>query len=67
MEEKKKKEKRKIYESQKRSIAKYDKENTTQIKMKLNNKTDRDIIDHLKKNRNKQGYIKSLIRDDMKK
>lgn len=67
MEEKKKKEKRKIYESQKRSIAKYDKENTTQIKMKLNNKTDRDIIDHLKKKGNKQGYIKSLIRDDMQK
>lgn len=60
-------EKRKIYDSQKRSIAKYDKENTTQIKMKLNNKTDRDIIDHLKKQGNKQGYLKSLIRDDMKK
>lgn len=68
MEEKKeKKKKRKIYESQKRSIAKYDRENTTQIKMKLNNKTDRDIIEHLQKQHNKQGYIKKLIRDDMQK
>lgn len=65
MEEKKKK--RKIYDSQRRSIAKYDKENTTQIKMKLNNKTDSDIIEHLKKQDNKQGYIKKLIRDDIKK
>ena len=59
--------KRKIYDSQRRAIARYDQANTTQIKMKLNNKTDRDIIEHLQKQKNKQGYIKELIRADMKK
>lgn len=62
-----KKKKRKIYDSQRKAIAKYDRENTTQFKVKLNNKTDQDIIDHLRKQENKQGYIKRLIRDDMKK
>ncbi len=54
-------------EAMRRGIAKYDKANTTQIKMKLNNKTDADILEHLDKQKNKQGYIKQLIRDDMKR
>lgn len=44
---------------------KYDKVNTIQIKLKLNKKTDADIIAWLYNNENKQGYIKSLIRADM--
>ena len=39
--------------------------NTTQIRMKLQNKTDRDILDLLGSLQNKQGYIKQLIRADM--
>lgn len=45
----------------------YDRENTTRINLKLNNKTDADIIQHLETVPNMQGYIKQLIREDMKK
>lgn len=45
--------------------AKWDKANTTQIKMKLCNSTDADIISYLNSLPNKQGYLKSLIRADM--
>ena len=44
---------------------KYDKNNTIQIKLKLNLKTDSDIIEQLKNQTNKQGYIKKLIRKDL--
>lgn len=45
----------------------YDKKNTVQIKMKLNRKTDADILEKLESVPNKQGYIKSLIRKDISK
>lgn len=46
---------------------KYDKNNTVQIKMKLNKNTDADIIEFLGTVENRQGYLKELIRNDMKK
>lgn len=45
----------------------YDASHTVQIKMKLNLKTDADILEKLGAVGNKQGYIKSLIRADIKK
>lgn len=45
--------------------ARYDLENTVQIKMKLNKKTDADILEKLDEVENKQGYIKGLIRKDI--
>ena len=45
---------------------KYDKENTTQILLKLNTKTDADVIGKLEKVGNKQGYIKELIRNNLR-
>lgn len=48
-----------------RAGAKYDKSNTRGLYLKLNEKTDRDIISHLATVQNKQGYIKDLIRADM--
>ena len=45
----------------------YQKENIKQIKFTLNKSTDGDIIDYLEKQANRQGYIKELIRQDMKK
>jgi hypothetical protein len=45
--------------------ARYDKANTTGIYLKLNNKTDADILEHLRRVDNRQGYIKELIRRDM--
>ncbi len=47
------------------SQQKYDKTNTTQIRMKLNLKTDADILEKLESVGNKQGYIKALIRADI--
>lgn len=54
-------------EAQKKAKAKYDKANTKQIMLKLNLKTDADILDQLDSVENKQGYIKDLIRKDLNK
>lgn len=43
----------------------YDRANTTRYQLKLNNKTDRDIIEKLNTVENKQGYIKECIRKDL--
>lgn len=53
-------------DAQKRAQIKYDAGQTVQIKMKLNKKTDADILRKLDSVANKQGYIKKLIRDDLK-
>lgn len=45
---------------------KYDKENTMQFNLKLNLNTDKDIIEKLNTVDSKQGYIKKLIRQDIK-
>lgn len=46
---------------------KYNRTHTVQIPIRLNLKTDADIIAHLAKMESKQGYIKELIRKDMKR
>lgn len=51
--------------AQKKAQAKYDKENTTQVRLKLNLKTDLDILEKLASVPSKQGYIKGLIRADI--
>ena len=56
-----------VSEAQKRANAKYDKSNTKMMSLKFNLQTDADILDRLAKVPNKQGYIKELIRKDMKK
>ena len=43
----------------------WDRMNTTMITMKLQNRTDRDILDLFGSLENRQGYIKRLIRDDL--
>lgn len=55
-----------------RARAKYDAENTLRIGLKLNRKTDADIIEHLRSippasggSGGMQGYIKELIRADV--
>lgn len=53
--------------AEKRAKDKYDKANTKQVKLKLNVKTDADIIEALELSGNKQGYIKKLIREDLQK
>ena len=54
-------------ESQIRASVKYNKENTVQISLKLNRSTDADLIESLNRVKNKQGYIKELIRRDIAK
>lgn len=53
-------------EAQKRAVAKYDAENTRRIVLKLNKTTDKDVLDRLDTVGNRQGYIKGLIRKDIK-
>lgn len=45
----------------------YDKANTVGLYIKLNKKTDADILAALAKCDNKQGFIKELIREDLKR
>lgn len=52
-------------EAHNRAVKKYDEANTKQIKLKLNKKTDADILEALESVPNKQGYIKNLIRKDI--
>jgi hypothetical protein len=46
---------------------KYDEANTIQIKLKLNTRTDADIIEYLDTTGNKQGTIKKLIREEIER
>lgn len=52
-------------EARNKAQAKYNKANTIQITLRLNTRTEADIIDHLRAQPNKQGYLKALIRADM--
>ena len=54
-------------EAKSRAQAKYDKEHTKGIYLKLNKETDADIIGYLEEVENVQGLIKSLIRREMVK
>ena len=54
-------------ESQARASAKYDAAHTVQVHLKLNTGTDADILRRLDQVDSKQGYIKGLIRKDLRK
>lgn len=54
-----------LTESQRKAQAKYDKANTRQVHLKLNLRTDADVIKALDSVESKQGYIKGLIRADI--
>lgn len=56
-----------VTDAQKKAAAKYEAEKTKQIKLKLNKRTDADILDKLEAEDNVQGYIKRLIRADLQK
>lgn len=52
-------------ESQTRAQKKYDAKHTRQLHLKLNRRTDRDVLEKLDSVPSKQGYIKALIRADL--
>ena len=54
-------------EAQLRAQRRYDAKNTRQVHIKLNLRTDEDVLDKLDSVPSKQGYIKQLIRADLKK
>lgn len=56
-----------ITEAQKRAQERYDREKTQRVQLKLNIGTDADILARLEEVDSKQGYIKRLIREDMKR
>ena len=53
-------------EAQRKAVTKYDAANTKQVHLKLNLTTDKDIIEKLGQVDNVQGYIKDLIRKDIR-
>ena len=54
-------------ESQKKAKAKYDRKTAKGVYLKLNKVTDGDILRKLAEEKNVQGYIKRLIRNDISK
>ena len=55
-----------VTKSQLKAQYKYDKDNTKKVILKFNNTNDADILATLASKTNKQGYIKSLIRNDIR-
>ncbi|MBQ6442178.1 MAG: nucleotidyltransferase domain-containing protein [Lachnospiraceae bacterium] len=55
-----------VSEAKIKAKARYDKENTKSYLLKLNKKTDADILEKLKDVSNKQGYLKELVRKDLR-
>lgn len=54
-------------DAKRRANAKYDAENTVQYAIKLNRTTDAELIEKLGLVKNRQGYIKQLIREDLRR
>ena len=55
-------------EAQKRAQKKWDTAHKDQFRifnLKINKETDGDVVEHLEKQQNVQGYIKALVRSDM--
>lgn len=50
-----------------KAVAKYDKANMKGLYIKLHKSNDKDIIDKLETVSSKQGYVKKLIREDIKR
>ena len=50
----------------KKAQERYDRENTVFVGLKLNKKTDADIISLLEKSDNKQGTIKKILKEFLK-
>ena len=48
-------------------LNKYEKENLRQIRLKINRKTEPEMLEWIEKQENIQGYIKHLILEDMEK
>ena len=53
-------------EAQKKAVKRYNAANVKMISLKLNIKTDKDILEHMHDISNKQGYLKKLIRADIR-
>ena len=56
-----------VTEAQAKAQNKYDAKNTRQVQLQLNRRTDEDVLEKLDSVPSKQGYIKELIRADLKK
>ena len=54
-------------ESQKKASARYDQEHTVTVTVKLNRETDADILTWLSHEKNRQGAIKRLIRNQIER
>ena len=55
-----------ITDAQKRATIKYEKSNIKRVVLKLNKKTDVDIIEYLDQQKNVNGKLKDIIREKIK-
>ncbi len=56
-----------VTEARKRANRKYDEQNTRSYHLKMNIRTDKEIIERLAQQESIQGYIKRLVLEDIKK
>jgi len=54
-------------EAQRMAQRRYDARHTRQVHIKLNLRTDKDVLARLDEVQSKQGYIKRLIREDLER
>ena len=54
-------------EAQREAVKRYNQATTVQLAVRLNRRTDADIIAKLEQVESKAGYIKQLIRDDIQR
>lgn len=54
-------------DAQSKAQRRYDDRNTRQVHLKLNRRTDSDVLERLDAVPSKQGYIKRLIREDLER
>lgn len=53
--------------NQQKYIAEYNRKNYRVVKIRLHREYDKDLIERLEKEKSMQGYIKNLIREDLKR
>lgn len=56
-----------VSEAQRRAVARYQQANTRQVTLRLNIRTDADVLARLREQPSMQGYLKRLVRDDIER
>ena len=56
-----------VTDAQRRAVARYQQAHTRQVTLRLNIRTDADVLARLREQPSMQGYLKRLVRDDIER